>query len=69
MTVLSVASVSSMRDPQARLNVLRNPKMVVKEMKLLNEQLDATVFMFQDDDFPVTRQKKGEEWALQFVKN
>jgi len=40
--------------PPARENqTLRRPEMVAREMELLHQQMDATVFMFQDDDFPL----------------
>jgi len=53
--------------PPGPLKRVRRPKMVVKEMELLYRQLNATVFMFQDDDFPVAG-KRGEEWVKRFCE-
>jgi len=39
--------------------------MVVREMELLYQQLDCSIFMFQDDDFPVTPSKE-KEWITRF---
>ena len=52
---------------QAPLKRMRRPEMVVKEMKLLYEQLNCSIFMFQDDDFPVstTREKR---WSAKFCE-
>ena len=39
---------------------IRNPEMVVQEMEYLHKEHDCSVFLFQDDDFPVvTKQYSG----------
>jgi radical SAM superfamily enzyme YgiQ (UPF0313 family) len=43
--------------PPGPLKRVRRPEMVVKEMELLNVQKDCSIFMFQDDDFPITYNK------------
>ena len=53
--------------PPGPLKRVRCPEMVVKEMGLLYRQLNATVFMFQDDDFPVAG-KRGKEWITRFCE-
>ena len=53
--------------PPGPLKRVRRPEMVVKEMELLYRQLNATVFMFQDDDFPVAG-KRGKEWITRFCE-
>ncbi len=40
--------------PPGSLKRIRRPEMVVREMELLHEQKDCAIFMFQDDDFPIT---------------
>lgn len=44
---------------------IRRPEMVVKEMDLLRKQRDCSIFMFQDDDFPVTYRKGA--WLAEFL--
>lgn len=44
----------------------RRPAEVVKEMKMLLEQHGATIFLFQDDDFPLFG-KVWRRWANEFV--
>ena len=51
--------------PPGPLKRVRRPEMVVKEMDLLNKQKDCSIFMFQDDDFPITF-KKGQ-WLNDFL--
>jgi radical SAM superfamily enzyme YgiQ (UPF0313 family) len=41
---------------------VRRPEMVVREMELLHEQKDCSIFMFQDDDFPVAH-NRGKTWV------
>ena len=53
--------------PPGPLKRMRRPETVVKEMELLYRQLNATVFMFQDDDFPVAG-KRGKEWITRFCE-
>jgi radical SAM superfamily enzyme YgiQ (UPF0313 family) len=54
--------------PQGPVKRVRRPEMVVREMELLHQQLDCTVFMFQDDDFPVAT-RKGKEWTTSFCES
>jgi anaerobic magnesium-protoporphyrin IX monomethyl ester cyclase len=51
--------------PPGPLKRLRRPEMVAREIELLHEQMDCSIFMFQDDDFPVAG-KKGKDWATTF---
>ena len=44
----------------------RKPAEVVREMRLLHEQRGATVFLFQDDDFPLFG-TTWRRWAREFV--
>ena len=53
--------------PPGPLKRIRRPEMVVREMELLHEQCQASVFLFQDDDFPATA-KNGGEWAKLFAR-
>ena len=45
----------------------RSPANVVEEMKLLHEDHDVSIFLFQDDDFPVIG-KAGRRWVSAFVE-
>ena len=45
---------------------LRQPEMVVREMQLLHEE-GCSIFMFQDDDFPLSG-PQGEAWVRQFCQ-
>jgi anaerobic magnesium-protoporphyrin IX monomethyl ester cyclase len=47
------------------LKRVRAPEMVVKEMQLLHEEHDCSIFLFHDDDFPGA-DRNGREWALRF---
>ena len=53
--------------PPGPIKRMRHPEMVVKEMELLYKQLNASVFMFQDDDFPVAG-NRGNEWLTRFCE-
>lgn len=46
---------------------VRKPEMVVKEMDYLFREKDCSVFLFQDDDFPV-RYKNGPGWIERFCE-
>jgi len=46
---------------------IRKPETVVGEMELLYHEKDCSIFLFQDDDFPV-RTKKGSDWIERFCK-
>ncbi|MHC4619912.1 MAG: B12-binding domain-containing radical SAM protein [Planctomycetota bacterium] len=54
--------------PPGPLKRIRRPEMVVREMQLLHRQLDCSVFMFQDDDFPVAG-PKGTDWVTRFCQS
>jgi radical SAM superfamily enzyme YgiQ (UPF0313 family) len=51
--------------PPGPVKRIRRPEMTVREMELLHEQLDCSIFMFQDDDFPIAG-RKGKEWVTKF---
>jgi anaerobic magnesium-protoporphyrin IX monomethyl ester cyclase len=53
------------KQPPGPKKRIRRPEMVVKEMELLHHEKDCSVFLFQDDDFPV-RTEKGSEWINRF---
>jgi radical SAM superfamily enzyme YgiQ (UPF0313 family) len=44
---------------------IRNPAMVVDEMDYLRKEKDCSVFLFQDDDFPV-RTSRTSNWVDEF---
>lgn len=46
---------------------IRRPEMVVKEMDYLYNENRCSVFLFEDDDFPV-KTSKGAEWIKEFCK-
>jgi anaerobic magnesium-protoporphyrin IX monomethyl ester cyclase len=46
---------------------IRKPEMVVREMEFLYQENDCSVFLFQDDDFPV-RTAEGSEWIKTFCR-
>jgi radical SAM superfamily enzyme YgiQ (UPF0313 family) len=46
---------------------IRQPEKVVEEMELLHLHKDCSVFLFQDDDFPV-KTGKGSGWIEKFCK-
>jgi Fe-S oxidoreductase len=46
---------------------IRKPEMVMLEMEQLYLEKDCSVFLFQDDDFPV-RTEEGSEWIKTFCK-
>jgi anaerobic magnesium-protoporphyrin IX monomethyl ester cyclase len=43
----------------------RNPEMVVNEMEYLHKEKQCSIFLFEDDDFPV-KSSKGSEWIVRF---
>lgn len=45
----------------------RSPANVVEEMQLLHEEHDVSIFLFQDDDFPVIG-KAGRRWVSAFIQ-
>jgi radical SAM superfamily enzyme YgiQ (UPF0313 family) len=52
--------------PPGPVKRVRRPEMVVKEMELLHTQKDCSIFMFQDDDFPIAYQKGT--WLKDFLR-
>lgn len=46
---------------------IRKPKKVVKEMDFLHSEMDCSIYLFQDDDFPV-KTPDGSDWIKQFCK-
>ncbi len=53
--------------PPGPIKRMRRPEMVVREMELLHDQMGSSIFMFQDDDFPVAK-PKGPDWAWEFCQ-
>jgi anaerobic magnesium-protoporphyrin IX monomethyl ester cyclase len=53
-----------LKGPKKRI---RRPEMVVREMELLHHEKDCSVFLFQDDDFPV-KTSRGSGWIESFCK-
>ena len=47
---------------------VRNPAKVVEEMKTLHEENGVSIFLFQDDDFPVWG-GFGRRWVAQFIES
>jgi anaerobic magnesium-protoporphyrin IX monomethyl ester cyclase len=52
--------------PPGPLKRVRQPAMVVREMELLHEEYGASIFLFQDDDFPGAA-RNGAAWAKEFA--
>jgi anaerobic magnesium-protoporphyrin IX monomethyl ester cyclase len=53
------------RQPSGPAKRVRKPEMVVKEIELLYYDNDCSIFLFEDDDFPVMT-KNGNEWIERF---
>lgn len=53
--------------PPGSIKRVRRPEMVVAEMQLLHDDLGCSVFMFQDDDFPLAG-STGEQWTTRFCE-
>lgn len=51
--------------PPGPVKRLREPEMVVREMELLYREKQCSVFLFQDDDFPV-KTRNGNDWINRF---
>lgn len=51
--------------PPGPIKRVRRPEMVVREMELLHDEKGCSIFMFQDDDFPVMY-KKNKGWIENF---
>ncbi len=51
--------------PPGPVKRIRKPELVVREMKLLYKKFGCTIFIFQDDDFPVGG-TNGRKWAEEF---
>jgi radical SAM superfamily enzyme YgiQ (UPF0313 family) len=54
------------RAAPGRIVRTRKPVEVVREMQMLHEELGTTIFLFQDDDFPLFGQV-WRRWANEFV--
>jgi radical SAM superfamily enzyme YgiQ (UPF0313 family) len=52
--------------PPGPIKRVRRPEMVVREMELLHQKRDCSIFMFQDDDFPITY--RGGTWLHEFCR-
>jgi radical SAM superfamily enzyme YgiQ (UPF0313 family) len=53
------------RQAKGPLKRIRQPELVVNEMKYLADKKDCSVFIFHDDDFPVTA-NKTRDWVTKF---
>lgn len=53
--------------PPGPVKRIRRPDKVVREMELLHYEQSCSVFLFQDDDFPLSH-KTGKKWAVEFCK-
>lgn len=53
--------------PPGPVKRIRNPVKVVDEMEFLYKEHDCSVFLFQDDDFPVKVNRKTD-WVEEFCK-
>jgi len=53
--------------PEGPVKRLRYPELVVEEMKYLYDSENCRIFMFQDDDFPVSRGKDAD-WIPAFCR-
>lgn len=51
--------------PPGQIKRIRKPEMVVMEMEYLYKRKHGTVFLFQDDDFPV-KSKIQPDWVVRF---
>lgn len=55
------------RQSSVPLKRLRKPEMVVEEIDLLYHNKDCSIFLFEDDDFPI-KTFKGSDWIERFCK-
>jgi hypothetical protein len=62
-SVPSILSIVRLRDESC---VHAKPAEVVREMRMLHEEQGITIFLFQDDDFPLFGQV-WRRWASEFV--
>lgn len=51
--------------PPGPIKRIRKPEMVVREMELLYDQLGCSIYMFQDDDFPIAS-NNNKQWIIKF---
>jgi radical SAM superfamily enzyme YgiQ (UPF0313 family) len=56
------------RLPPGPIKRIRDPARVAEEIEILQHEKDCSVFLFQDDDFPVSIGGKSS-WIEQFCKN
>lgn len=55
------------RHPPGPVKRIRDPAKVIEEMEYLHKEYDCSVFLFQDDDFPLDT-KKQSGWIEEFCK-
>jgi anaerobic magnesium-protoporphyrin IX monomethyl ester cyclase len=55
------------RQSSGPIKRIRNPERVAEEMRFLYNQMGCSIFLFQDDDFPV-KTERGSEWIETFCK-
>ena len=48
--------------PPGPVKRVRRPEMVVAEMELMHRDLGCSIFLFQDDDFPVAGRRESNGW-------
>ena len=53
--------------PPGPIKRIRNPIRVAEEIEYLHKEKDCSVFLFEDDDFPVILRNKSE-WVNEFCK-
>ena len=51
--------------PPGKVKRIRRPEFVAREMQLHFEQEGCTIFLFQDDDFPLSA-SNGQNWIAEF---
>lgn len=54
--------------PPGKVKRVRRPEYVVREMQLHYEQEGCSIFLFQDDDFPIWN-TEGQEWIEKFCQH
>ena len=54
-------------DAPGRLKRIRKPEAVAEEMELLYNKTNTTIFLFQDDDFPIAG-RFGHRWSREFCR-
>ena len=54
--------------PPGPVKRIRKPEKVVEEMEYLHKEFDCSVFLFQDDDFPVV-DRRNPQWIRTFCRS